>query len=72
MADALLEIVAENLLTFVRDQLATFWGVESLAQKLDSNLRTVRSVLEDAEEKQITSHAAKVWLQKLSDAACVR
>nr|XP_025651365.1 putative disease resistance protein RGA4 isoform X2 [Arachis hypogaea]XP_025698022.1 putative disease resistance protein RGA4 isoform X2 [Arachis hypogaea] len=57
MADALLGIVVENLHTFLRDQLATFYGVQSQIQELSSNLTA--------------SHAVKDWLNKLSDAAHV-
>ncbi|CAJ1930960.1 unnamed protein product [Sphenostylis stenocarpa] len=71
MAEAMLEIVIENLGSFVRHQLATFWGVHQETQKLSSNLTAIRAVLKDAEKKQIKSHAVKDWLQKLTDAAYV-
>ena len=71
MAEALLEIVIENLGSFVQNQLATYWGLDQQAQKLSSNLTAIRAVLRDAERKQLTSHAVKDWLQKLTDAAYV-
>ncbi|AES75558.1 putative P-loop containing nucleoside triphosphate hydrolase, leucine-rich repeat domain, L [Medicago truncatula] len=71
MADALLGIVIENLGYFVREELASFLGVEKLTQKLNENLTTIRAVLKDAQKKQITSNVVKQWLQKLSDAAYV-
>ncbi|XP_047180608.1 putative disease resistance protein RGA3 [Vigna umbellata] len=71
MAEALLGIVIKNLQSFGQDQLATFWGVHRQTQKLSSNLTAIRAVLRDAERKQITSHAVKDWLQKLTDAAYV-
>ncbi|KOM45405.1 hypothetical protein LR48_Vigan06g071100 [Vigna angularis] len=71
MAEALLGIVIQNLQSFGQDQLATFWGVHQHTQKLSSNLTAIRAVLRDAERKQITSHAVKDWLQKLTDAAYV-
>ncbi|XP_027913439.1 putative disease resistance protein RGA3 [Vigna unguiculata] len=71
MAEALLEVVIQNLGSFVQDQLATYWGVNQQIQKLSSNLTAIRAVLRDAEKKQITSHAVKDWLQKLTDAAYV-
>ena len=70
MAEALLEVVIQNLGSFVQDQLATYWGVNQQTQKLSSNLTAIRAVLRDDEKKQITSHAVKDWLQKLTDAAC--
>ncbi|KAK7348647.1 hypothetical protein VNO80_23241 [Phaseolus coccineus] len=71
MAEALLEIVIENLGSFVQNQLSTYWGVDQQTQKLSSNLTAIRAVLRDAERKQLTSHAVKDWLQKLTDAAYV-
>ncbi|QCD90900.1 hypothetical protein DEO72_LG4g1861 [Vigna unguiculata] len=71
MAEALLEIVIENLGSFIQDQLATYWGIDQQLQKLSSNLTAIRAVLRDAERKQITSYAVKDWLQKLTDAAYV-
>jgi len=69
MADSLLGIVFQNLQSVVQDQLATYWGVDQQTQKLSSNLTAIRAVLRDAEKKQITRHAVKDWLQKLTDAA---
>ncbi|KAK2420836.1 hypothetical protein QL285_031528 [Trifolium repens] len=71
MADVLLGIVIENLGSFLREELATFLGVDELTQKLSRNLTAIRAVLQDAEQKQITSQAVKVWLQNLADAAHV-
>ncbi|KAK7367068.1 hypothetical protein VNO80_09076 [Phaseolus coccineus] len=71
MAEALLGIVIQNLKSFVQDQLATFWGVDQLTQKLSRNLTAIRAVLGDAEKKQITSEVLKIWLQNLTDAAYV-
>ncbi|XP_027913640.1 putative disease resistance protein RGA4 [Vigna unguiculata] len=71
MAESLLGFVIENLESFVQDQLATYWGVDQQTQKLSNNLTAIRAVLRDAERKQITSHAVKNWLQKLTDAAYV-
>ena len=71
MTDVLLGIVIENLISFVREELSTFLGVGELTQKLCGNLTAIRAVLQDAEEKQITSRAVKDWLQKLADAAHV-
>ncbi|XP_068468890.1 putative disease resistance protein RGA4 [Phaseolus vulgaris] len=71
MTEALLGTVFQNLQSLVQDQLATYWGVDQQIQKLSSNLTAIRAVLTDADRKQITSHAVKDWLQKLTDAAYV-
>ncbi|KAK7307366.1 hypothetical protein VNO77_40358 [Canavalia gladiata] len=69
--DTLLEIVINNLNTFARDKLAMYLGVDKQTQKLTGYLNAINAVLQDAEEKRITSHAVKDWLQKLRDAAHV-
>jgi len=71
MAEALLGIVIQHFQSFVQDQFASFWGVDQQSHKLSSNLTAIHAVLKDAERKQITSHAVKDWLQKLTDAAYV-
>ncbi|AES75657.2 putative P-loop containing nucleoside triphosphate hydrolase [Medicago truncatula] len=71
MADVLLGTVIQNLGSFVREELSTFLGVEELTQKLCGNLTAIQAVLQDAEEKQITSRVVKDWLQKLTDVAYV-
>ncbi|KAI4346948.1 hypothetical protein L6164_007810 [Bauhinia variegata] len=71
MAEALLEIILQNLNSLVLKNLASFWCVDKEIEKLSSTLTTIKAVLEDAEEKQIANQALKVWLQKLKDAACV-
>ena len=71
MADALLGIVIENLGHFVRDEFGSFLGVGEFTEKLFYNLIAIRAVIQDAEEKQITSRVVKDWLQKMADAAYV-
>ncbi|MED6184847.1 hypothetical protein PIB30_051407 [Stylosanthes scabra] len=70
-AASLLKVVLENLQTFLQDELATIWGVNSQIQELSGNLAAIHAVLQDAEEKQIKDRAVKLWLEKLSDAAHV-
>lgn len=71
MADSLLGMVIENLGSLVREEVADFLNVGQLTEKLSGNITAIRAVLRDAEETQITSHAVKDWLQKLTDAAHV-
>jgi len=71
MADVLLGMVIENLGSFVQEELATYLGVGELTQSLSRKLNLIRGVLKDAEKKQITNDAVKVWLQQLGDAAYV-
>ncbi|KAF7815706.1 putative disease resistance protein RGA1 [Senna tora] len=71
MAEALLGVVLENLSSFARDELATFWGVNGEIQRLTNSLKLIQAVIVDAEQKEITQESIKIWLQQLKDAAHV-
>jgi len=68
MAEALLGVVFENLLSLVQNEFATISGIKSKALKLSTTLDLIKAVLEDAEKKQITDRSIKAWLQQLKDA----
>ncbi|MCH96072.1 NBS-LRR resistance protein, partial [Trifolium medium] len=65
----LVGVLIQQLAPYVREEYATFKDVNKHAETLSSNLTAIHAVLKDAEEKQITSHTVKDWLQKLTDAA---
>ncbi|XP_028759443.1 disease resistance protein RGA2-like [Neltuma alba] len=69
MAEAILEVVLENLSKFLENELGLFLGVNQEMRRLSGTLSTIRAVLEDAEEKQVTDMAIRNWLQKLKNAA---
>jgi structure-specific endonuclease subunit SLX1 len=71
MAEALLEVAFENLMSLLQNELATMFGIRSKAQKLSTTLALIKAVLEDAEKKQVTDRSIKVWLQQLKDAVYV-
>jgi hypothetical protein len=71
MAEALLGVVFENLLSLVQNEFSTISGIKSKAQKLSTTLDLINAVLEDAEHKQLTNRSIKVWLQQLKDAVYV-
>ena len=71
MAEALLGVVFENLLSLVQNEFATISGIKSKAEKLSTTLDLIKAVLEDAEKKQVTDRSIKVWLEQLKDAAYV-
>ena len=42
-------------------------GVDEEIKKLRGNLQTVKAVLNDAEKRQVTEEAVKLWLEKLNN-----
>ncbi|XP_027361215.1 putative disease resistance protein RGA3 [Abrus precatorius] len=71
MAEAVLEIVLENMSSLVQKKLGPFLGFHQDLERLASLLSAIKATLEDAEEKQYSNRAIKDWLQKLKDAAYV-
>ncbi|KAK7359002.1 hypothetical protein VNO77_00945 [Canavalia gladiata] len=69
MAEALVEIVLQNLNSLLQKELASFWGIHREVEKLSRIFTAIKAVLEDAEEQQITNHAVRDWLRKLTDSA---
>jgi len=75
MAEAVLEVVLDNLSILIRKELSLFLGFDQDFKRLASLLTTIKATLEDAEEKQFTNSesasAIKDWLLKLKDAAYI-
>jgi len=71
MADALLGVVFQNLMSLVQNEFSTLFGIKSKAQKLSRTLELIEAVLEDAEKKQLTDRSIQIWLQQLKDAVYV-
>ncbi|XP_011021421.1 PREDICTED: putative disease resistance protein RGA4 isoform X2 [Populus euphratica] len=73
MADAVLSALATtimgNLNSSTLRELGLAGSLETERENLNRTIRTIRAVLQDAEEKQWTSEAIKVWLRDLKDAA---
>ncbi|PIA44760.1 hypothetical protein AQUCO_01700391v1 [Aquilegia coerulea] len=69
MADALLGILSQNLITLAQNKFGLLYGVEEDIEKLSSTLSTIRDVVDDAEMKQGTDKAIGNWLRKLKDVA---
>ena len=69
MAEALLQVVLDNLNSLIKNELGLLQGYEKEMEKLSSTLSTIQAVLEDAEEKQLNDKALQNWLRKLKDAA---
>lgn len=71
MAEAVLEVVLDNLSSLIQKKLDLFLGFDQDLKTLASLLTTIKATLEDAEEKQFSEKAIKIWLLKLKDAAHV-
>ncbi|CAL5188907.1 unnamed protein product [Lathyrus oleraceus] len=71
MAEAVIEVVLNNLSSLIQKELGLFLGFDQDFNSLSSLLTTIKATLEDAEEKQFTDRAIKDWLLKLKDAAHV-
>ncbi|XP_027362805.1 putative disease resistance protein RGA4 [Abrus precatorius] len=71
MAEAVLDIVLENISSLVQKKLGPFLGFHQDLERLASLLSAIKATLEDAEEKQYSNRAIKDWLRKLKDAAYV-
>ncbi|OIW10468.1 hypothetical protein TanjilG_00408 [Lupinus angustifolius] len=69
MAEAILEVVLENLSSLIQKELGLFLGFDQDLKRLSSTLTAMKATLEDAEEKQFSYRAIKDWLQKLEHAA---
>ncbi|TMX00863.1 hypothetical protein EJD97_025803 [Solanum chilense] len=69
MAEAFLQVVLENLTSFIGGKLVLIFGFEKEFEKLSSVFTTIQAVLQDAQEKQLKDKSIENWLQKLNSAA---
>ncbi|XP_059656956.1 putative disease resistance protein RGA3 [Cornus florida] len=68
MAEALLQVVLDNLNSMIQREFGLLWGVDKEMKNLSSKLSTIKAVLEDAELKQLQEKPIKIWLRKLKQA----
>ncbi|XP_022774294.1 putative disease resistance protein RGA3 isoform X2 [Durio zibethinus] len=73
MAEALVSSILEQLtaitIEHARQELKLVTDVEKEVEKLDSTLKAIRGILEDAEQRQIVEKNVKGWLEKLKEAS---
>ncbi|XP_031263628.1 putative disease resistance protein RGA1 [Pistacia vera] len=73
MAEALVSVVLEQLASIARQQLdqqlMLVAGVDDQVRKLTSHFRSIRVVLEDAENRQFMDSGVRDWLDKLKEAS---
>ncbi|CAB4297982.1 unnamed protein product [Prunus armeniaca] len=71
MADALISVLLERLVSityeYVEGELKHVLNVKEDVEKFTRTLRVIRAVLEDAERRQVTDQAVKIWLDELKD-----
>uniref|UniRef100_A0A7N2LMV1 Uncharacterized protein n=1 Tax=Quercus lobata TaxID=97700 RepID=A0A7N2LMV1_QUELO len=71
MAGVLVSAVLEHLTSIAaekaKQEIELVVGVDEEVRKLEDNLRMIQAVLEDAEKRQMTEAAVKLWLGKLKD-----
>ncbi|XP_031251889.1 putative disease resistance RPP13-like protein 3 [Pistacia vera] len=71
MAEALVEIVLEQVVSIIRQQaeegIRLIAGAEQEVEKLQSNFMAIQAVLTDAENRQVKENTVRVWLDKLKD-----
>ncbi|KAL0010268.1 hypothetical protein SO802_005376 [Lithocarpus litseifolius] len=67
LVSALLEQLASIAVGEAEQEIKLVVGVDQEVRKLEDNLRMIQAVLEDAEKRQMTEAAVKLWLGKLKD-----
>ncbi|KAL6297255.1 hypothetical protein ACE6H2_005397 [Prunus campanulata] len=71
MADALISVLLERLVSttyeYIEGELKLVLNVKEDVEKFTQTLRVIRLVLEDAEQRQVTDQAVKIWLDGLKD-----
>ncbi|XP_030952818.1 putative disease resistance protein RGA3 isoform X1 [Quercus lobata] len=71
MAEPLVSAILDQFVSIAareaEQEIRLVVGVKKEVKKLERNLKTIHAVLEDAEKRQLTETAVKVWLQKLKD-----
>uniref|UniRef100_A0A2N9GFW4 Rx N-terminal domain-containing protein n=1 Tax=Fagus sylvatica TaxID=28930 RepID=A0A2N9GFW4_FAGSY len=67
LISVILEQFASIIAREAEQEIRLVVGVDEEVRKLEGNLRTVHAVLKDAEKRQVTDKAVKLWLKKLED-----
>ncbi|XP_021831162.1 putative disease resistance protein RGA3 [Prunus avium] len=71
MVDALISVLLERLASttyeYIEGELKHVLNVKEDVEKFTRTLRVIQSMLEDAEQRQVTDQAVKIWLDELKD-----
>ncbi|KAL2530933.1 putative disease resistance RPP13-like protein 1 [Forsythia ovata] len=69
VVSATIEVTLKKLLAIATEEFNLVWGFKQDLANLTDSLLSVKAVLEDAERRQVTDEAVKLWLKKLEDVA---
>ncbi|MED6139469.1 hypothetical protein PIB30_084137 [Stylosanthes scabra] len=69
MAEAVVEIVINNLSSLIQNELGPLMSFNEDLERLKSSLTAIKATLQDAEERQFSQRSINDWLLKLKDAA---
>ncbi|KAH0741418.1 hypothetical protein KY290_034461 [Solanum tuberosum] len=69
MAESLLQILLENLTSFIQGEVGLILGFKDEFETLQRTFTMIQAVLEDAQEKQLKDKPIENWLQNLNVAA---
>ncbi|XP_077237387.1 putative disease resistance protein RGA3 [Tasmannia lanceolata] len=64
-----LDALIVNLKESALQEIKSIWGFEDELEKLESAVTIIQDMVEDAEEKQVSSKAVRKWLGKLKNIA---
>ncbi|XP_016646940.1 PREDICTED: putative disease resistance protein RGA3 [Prunus mume] len=71
MADGLISVLLERLASttyeYIEGGVKLVLNVKEDVEKFTPTLRVIRAVLDDAEQRQVTEQAVKIWLDELKD-----
>ncbi|KAL2530201.1 putative disease resistance RPP13-like protein 1 [Forsythia ovata] len=69
VVSATIEVTLEKLLAIATEEFNLVWGFKQDLANLTDSLLSIKAVLEDADRRQVTDEAVKLWLKKLEDVA---
>lgn len=61
--------ILKSLGSVVAKHISMAWGTKDAMKELKDKLEMIQAVTHDAEQKQVTNHAVKLWLKQLKEVA---
>ena len=69
MLGSLVERIVDQVASLIAQQVGLTWNLEAELAQLKDSLTMIQALLQDAEKKQVTDKAVKLWLGKLKNVA---